>query len=49
MNVPGSLDGLFIFSAIRDDKTGLGRHMSPTYLFLHWVKQPLGGGSQCLG
>ena len=45
MNVSGSLEVLFIFSAIRDDKTGLGRDVSPAYLFLlHWV-----GGSQGLG
>jgi len=45
-----SLGGLFIFSAIRDDKTGLGRDVSPAYLFLlHWVKQPLGGWKPGLG
>ena len=45
MNVSGSLEVLFIFSAIRDDKTGLERDVSPAYLFLlRWV-----GGSQGLG
>lgn len=45
-----SLGGLFIFSAILDDKTGLGRDVSPAYLFLlHWVKQPLGGWKPGLG
>lgn len=40
MNVSGSLDGLFIFSVICDDKTGLGRDVSPAYLFeraIGWV------------
>lgn len=31
-------------------KTGLGRDVSPAYLFLlHWVKQPLGGWKPGLG
>lgn len=50
MNVSGSLDGLFVFSVICDDKTGLGRDVSPAYLFLpHWVKEPSGGWQPGLG